>query len=110
MKVNYFILIALFLLALTVCVVAVNSNNSNRFESILEEEERKREKLNKQIDLLKIEKKYLDLSIDDMKKHADDKNKALQYIIQEIKNKSNVQVRDVTDSSFVFLLKELQPK
>ena len=59
---------------------------------------------------LKIEKKYLDLSIEEIKKYVDKKDKDLYYNIQEVKNKGNVQVRNVTDSGFVYLLNELQPK
>lgn len=72
-------------------------------------EVKKREEIVKEIELLKFEKKDLDLSIESMKKYVDKKEQGLLVNIQAIKNKGNVQVRNVTDSSFISLLKELQP-
>lgn len=75
----------------------------------LEKESKKREEIVREIELLKSEKKDLDLSIENMKKYVDKKEQGLLVNIQAIKNKGNVQVRNVTDSSIVSLLKELQP-
>jgi hypothetical protein len=75
----------------------------------LEREAKKREEIVKEIDLLKSEKKDLDLSIENMKRYVDKKEQGLLVNIQAIKNKGNVQVRNVTDSSIISLLKELQP-
>lgn len=75
----------------------------------LEKESKKREEIVREIELLKSEKKDLDLSIENMKKYVDKKEQGLLVNIQAIKNKGNVQVRNVTDSSIISLLKELQP-
>lgn len=75
----------------------------------LKREVKKREEIVKEIELLKSEKKDLDLSIENMKKYVDKKEQGLLVNIQAIKNKGNVQVRNVTDSSIISLLKELQP-
>ena len=75
----------------------------------LEREVKKREEIVIEIELLKSEKKDLDLSIENMKRYVDKKEQGLLVNIQAIKNKGNVQVRNVTDSSIISLLKELQP-
>lgn len=75
----------------------------------LKREVKKREEIVREIELLKSEKKDLDLSIESMKKYVDKKEQGLLINIQAIKNNGNVQVRNVTDSSFISLLKELQP-
>ena len=75
----------------------------------LEKESKKREEIVREIELLKSEKKDLDLSIENMKRYVDKKEQGLLVNIQAIKNKGNVQVRNVTDSSIISLLKELQP-
>lgn len=108
MKLNYFIINIVAIIGLIIYVIISNSNEKDSVNKILEEELKKRDEFIKKIDSLKIEKKYLDLSIEEMKKYVDKKDKDLYYNIQEVKSKNNVQVRNVTDSSFLYLLNELR--
>lgn len=78
--------------------------------SELKKEKEKRDSLVQEIQTLKEERKVIDSSIIEMKKYIDIKEKKLAISIQSIKSKGNVQVRNVSDSSYVALLKELQPR
>jgi hypothetical protein len=111
MKLNDFVyILSMFIiLALLIYMLSTRSNDNKYINDLLKEETKKREDMLIEVEILKSEKKDLDLSIDNLKKSLDKKEKGLLYSIQEIKNKGNVQVRNVTDSSFISLLKELQP-
>lgn len=109
MKDFAYALTILIVLVLLVYVLSTGSNDKKYINDLLKEEIKKREDILKEVELLKSEKKDLDLSIESVRKYVDKKEKGLLYSIQEIKNKGNVQVRNVTDSSFTSLLKELQP-
>ena len=97
------------LIAALVYFLTAEDNGKIYIDGQLKKEIEKRQEIVKEIELLKFEKKDLDLSIENLKKSLDKKEKGLLYSIQEIKNKGNVQVRNVIDSSFTSLLKELQP-
>lgn len=109
MKDFAYVLTILIVLGLLVYILSTGSNDKKYINDLLKEETKKREDILKEVELLKSEKKDLDLSIENLKKSVDKKEKGLLYSIQEIKNKGNVQVRNVIDSSFTSLLKELQP-
>lgn len=111
MKLNDFVyILSMFIiLALLIYMLSTRSNDNKYINDLLKEETKKREDMLIEVEILKSEKKDLYLSIDNLKKSLDKKEKGLLYSIQEIKNKGNVQVRNVTDSSFISLLKELQP-
>lgn len=104
-----YILSMFIVLGLLVYILSTGSNDKKYINELLKEETKKREDILKEVEILKSEKKDLDLSIENLKKSVDKKEKGLLYSIQEIKNKGNVQVRNVIDSSFTSLLKELQP-
>jgi hypothetical protein len=76
----------------------------------IKKEKEKRLLLYKELEALKIDKKNIESSLSDLKKYIDVKDKNLSISIQEIKNKKDVPTRNVSDSSYVSLLKELQPK
>lgn len=109
MKELIYNLIMFILIAVLVYFLTAGDNDKKYIDEQLKKETQKREEIVKQMELLKSEKKDLDLSIENLKKSLDKKEKGLLYSIQEIKNKGNVQVRNVIDSSFTSLLKELQP-
>lgn len=111
MKLNDFVyILSMFIvLGLLIYILSTRSNDNKFINDLLKEETKKREDILREVEILKSEKKDLDLSIENLKKSVDKKEKGLLYSIQEIKNKGNVQVRNVTDSSFTSLLKELQP-
>lgn len=109
MKEFIYSFIMFILIAVLVYFLTAGDNDKSYIDEQLKKETERREEIVKEIDLLKSEKKDLDLSIEVLRKSVDKKEKGLLYSIQEIKNKGNVQVRNVADSSFTSLLKELQP-
>ena len=61
------------------------------------------------LDSLKSESKKIDLVIDSLKEYIDKKDIQLNTNIQRINNKKDAQIRNVSDSSSIALLKLLQP-
>jgi len=55
------------------------------FDELLKNEAKKREEIIKEIELLKYEKKIIDLSIENIKKYIDIKERNLMFNIQEVK-------------------------
>jgi uncharacterized lipoprotein NlpE involved in copper resistance len=88
-----------------------NQTTENKYikEEIQKEKER-RFLLLKELEALRLDREKIDASLSDLKKYIDVKEKKLSISIQEIKNKKDVPTRNVSDSSYVSLLKELQPK
>jgi hypothetical protein len=86
-------------------------NLTNRFINKLQNKEIENIKnIQRKLDSLKYESIKIDNVIDSLKNYIDVKEKKLSISIQEIKNKKDVPTRNVNDSSYFSLLKELQPK
>jgi uncharacterized protein YoxC len=86
-------------------------NKTNQFINELQNKERERIKeLQIQIDILTKERIQIIENIDSLKKYIDKKDIQLNTNIQRINNKKNAQIRNVSDSSSIALLKLLQPK
>jgi hypothetical protein len=86
-------------------------NLTNRFINDLQNKELENiKKIERKLDSLKSESVKIDNVIDSLKNYIDIKEKKLSISIQEIKNKKDVPTRNVNDSSYFSLLKELQPK
>jgi hypothetical protein len=84
---------------------------TNRFINDLQNKELENiKKIERKLDSLKSESVKIDNVIDSLKNYIDIKEKKLSISIQEIKNKKDVPTRNVNDSSYFSLLKELQPK
>lgn len=105
-----YICVVIFIISLLIYIIGGQYFTSEAINKRLDEESKKRIEIITEIELLKSNKKELDLSIEEIKKYVEGKEKVLLNSIQAIKNKGNVQVRNVTDSSFSSILKELQPK
>lgn len=104
-----YILSMVIVIGLLVYTFTTRSNDIRSINESIENEAKKREDIVRKMELLKYESVNLDSSIVQLKKYVDKKEQSLSASIQTIKNKGNVQVRNVSDSSFVALLKELQP-
>jgi hypothetical protein len=86
-------------------------NLTNRFINDLQNKELENiKKIERKLDSLKSESVKIDNVIDSLKNYIDIKEKKLSISIQEIKNKKDVPTRNVNDSSYFSLLKELQSK
>jgi uncharacterized protein YoxC len=86
-------------------------NKTNQFINELQNKERENIKeLQIQIDILTKERIQIIENIDSLKKYIDKKDIQLNTNIQRINNKKDAQIRNVSDSSNIALLKLLQPK
>jgi uncharacterized protein YoxC len=86
-------------------------NKTNKFINDLQNKEREHIKeLQKEIDILTKERIQIIENIDSLKKYIDKKDIQLNTNIQRINNKKDAQIRNVSDSSSIALLKLLLPK
>jgi hypothetical protein len=86
-------------------------NMTNRFINELQNKEREKiKKIERKLDSLKTENVKIDNVIDSLKNYIDKKDIQLNTNIQRINNKKDAQIRNVSDSSSIALLKLLQPK
>jgi protein involved in ribonucleotide reduction len=86
-------------------------NLTNRFINELQNKERENiKKIERKLDSLKTESVKIDNVIDSLKNYIDKKDIQLNTNIQRINNKKDAQIRNVSDSSNIALLKLLQPK
>jgi hypothetical protein len=86
-------------------------NLTNRFINELQNKERENiKKIERKLDSLKTESVKIDNVIDSLKNYIDKKDIQLNTNIQRINNKKDAQIRNVSDSSSIALLKLLQPK
>ena len=105
-----YISIAIILLS-TFIYFVTEQNKTNKFINDLQNKERENIKeLQKEIDILTKERIQIIENIDSLKKYIDKKDIQLNTNIQRINNKKDAQIRNVSDSSSIALLKLLLPK
>ena len=86
-------------------------HKTNKFINELQNKERENiKKIERKLDSLKTESVKIDNVIDSLKNYIDKKDIQLNTNIQRINNKKDAQIRNVSDSSSIALLKLLQPK
>ena len=86
-------------------------NLTNKFINELQNKDRENiKKIERKLDSLKTESIKIDNVIDSLKNYIDKKDIQLNTNIQRINNKKDAQIRNVSDSSSIALLKLLQPK
>jgi hypothetical protein len=84
---------------------------TNKYIDQLESlEGKKRKELRLEIDKLQSKQSDIDSSINNLKTYIDKKDIQLNTNIQRINNKKDAQIRNVSDSSSIALLKLLLPK
>jgi hypothetical protein len=109
---NFYLYICFAIVIIAMLIYFVSEQNlTNRFINDLQNKELENiKKIERKLDSLKSESVKIDNVIDSLKNYIDIKEKKLSISIQEIKNKKDVPTRNVNDSSYFSLLKELQPK
>ena len=105
-----YICFAIVIIAMLIYFVS-EQNLTNRFINELQNKERENiKKIERKLDSLKSESVKIDNVIDSLKNYIDKKDIQLNTNIQRINNKKDAQIRNVSDSSNIALLKLLQPK
>jgi hypothetical protein len=105
-----YICFAIVIIAMLIYFVS-EQNMTNRFINELQNKERENiKKIERKLDSLKTESVKIDNVIDSLKNYIDKKDIQLNTNIQRINNKKDAQIRNVSDSSSIALLKLLQPK
>lgn len=105
-----YICFAIVIIAMLIYFVS-EQNLTNRFINELQNKERENiKKIERKLDSLKTESVKIDNVIDSLKNYIDKKDIQLNTNIQRINNKKDAQIRNVSDSSSIALLKLLQPK
>ena len=109
---NFYLYLCFAIVIIAMLIYFVSEQNlTNRFINDLQNKELENIKnIERKLDSIKSESVKIDNVIDSLKNYIDIKEKKLSISIQEIKNKKDVPTRNVSDSSYVSLLKELQPK
>jgi predicted PurR-regulated permease PerM len=101
---------AIVIIAMLIYFVS-EQNLTNRFINELQNKERENiKKIERKLDSLKTESVKIDNVIDSLKNYIDKKDIQLNTNIQRINNKKDAQIRNVSDSSSIALLKLLLPK
>jgi predicted PurR-regulated permease PerM len=101
---------AIIIIAMLIYFVS-EQNLTNRFINELQNKERENiKKIERKLDSLKTESVKIDNVIDSLKNYIDKKDIQLNTNIQRINNKKDAQIRNVSDSSNIALLKLLLPK
>jgi DNA anti-recombination protein RmuC len=101
---------AIVIIAMLIYFVS-EQNLTNRFINELQNKERENiKKIERKLDSLKTESVKIDNVIDSLKNYIDKKDMQLNTNIQRINKKKDAQIRNVSDSSSIALLKLLQPK
>ena len=101
---------AIVIIAMLIYFVS-EQNLTNRFINELQNKERENiKKIERKLDSLKSESVKIDNVIDSLKNYIDKKDIQLNTNIQRINNKKDAQIRNVSDSSSIALLKLLLPK
>ena len=101
---------AIVIIAMLIYFVS-EQNLTNRFINELQNKERENiKKIERKLDSLKNESVKIDNVIDSLKNYIDKKDIQLNTNIQRLNNKKDAQIRNVSDSSSIALLKLLQPK
>ena len=105
-----YICFAIVIIAMLIYFVS-EQNMTNKFINELQNKERENiKKIERKLDSLKSESVKIDNVIDSLKNYIDKKDIQLNTNIQRINNKKDAQIRNVSDSSSIALLKLLQPK
>ena len=109
---NFYLYLCFAIVIIAMLIYFVSEQSlTNRFINDLQNKELENvKKIERKLDSLKSESVKIDNVIDSLKNYIDIKEKKLSISIQEIKNKKDVPTRNVNDSSYFSLLKELQPK
>ena len=105
-----YICFAIVIIAMLIYFVS-EQNLTNKFINELQNKERENiKKIERKLDSLKSESVKIDNVIDSLKNYIDKKDIQLNTNIQRINNKKDAQIRNVSDSSSIALLKLLLPK
>lgn len=105
-----YICFAIVIIAMLIYFVS-EQNLTNKFINELQNKDRENiKKIERKLDSLKTESIKIDNVIDSLKNYIDKKDIQLNTNIQRINNKKDAQIRNVSDSSSIALLKLLQPK
>lgn len=105
-----YICFAIVIIAMLIYFVS-EQNLTNRFINELQNKERENiKKIERKLDSLKTESVKIDNVIDSLKNYIDKKDIQLNTNIQRINKQKDAQIRNVSDSSSIALLKLLQPK
>lgn len=109
---DFYLYIGLCIILLgTFIYFVTEQNKTNAFINKLQNKERENiKKIERKLDSLKTENNKIDLVIDSLKEYIDKKDIQLNTNIQRINNKKDAQIRNVSDSSSIALLKLLLPK
>lgn len=101
---------AIVLIAMVIYFIS-EQNMTNKFINDLQNKERENiKKIERKLDSLKSESVKIDMVIDSLKSYIDKKDIQLNTNIQRINNKKDAQIRNVSDSTSIALLKILLPK
>lgn len=109
-KVYIYIFIAIFFISAFIFIIG-EQVMTNKFINELQNKERENiKKIERKLDSLKSKSVKIDIVIDSLKNYIDKKDIQLNTNIQRINNKKDAQIRNVSDSSSIALLKLLLPK
>ena len=109
---DFYLYLCFVIVIIAMLIYFVSEQNlTNRFINELQNKERENiKKIERKLDSLKSESVKIDNVIDSLKNYIDRKDIQLNTNIQRINNKKDAQIRNVSDSSSIALLKLLQPK
>ena len=109
---DFYLYICFAIVIISMLIYFVSEQNlTNKFINDLQNKERENiKKIERKLDSLKSESVKIDNVIDSLKNYIDKKDIQLNTNIQRINNKKDAQIRNVSDSSSIALLKLLQPK
>jgi hypothetical protein len=109
---DFYLYLCFAIVIIAILIYFVSEQNlTNKFINELQNKERENiKKIERKLDSLKSESVKIDNVIDSLKNYIDKKDIQLNTNIQRINNKKDAQIRNVSDSSSIALLKLLQPK
>ena len=109
---DFYLYLCFAIVIIAILIYFVSEQNlTNKFINELQNKERENiKKIERKLDSLKTENVKIDNVIDSLKNYIDKKDIQLNTNIQRINNKKDAQIRNVSDSSSIALLKLLLPK
>jgi predicted PurR-regulated permease PerM len=109
---DFYLYLCFAIVIIAILIYFVSEQNlTNKFINELQNKERENiKKIERKLDSLKSESVKIDNVIDSLKNYIDKKDIQLNTNIQRINNKKDAQIRNVSDSSSIALLKLLLPK
>lgn len=111
MKVSWQYILALFVVVTLFFFVLLNQSGSDRImKDLLDSESKKRKEINELIEEVKRDREELQKEIEALKEEIRISEQKLNNNIATIKLKTNVQVRNLSDSTNAALLRDLLPK